>query len=287
MAVGVSSEASTPSNSVWRSIGSPGRAYGQTTCRYPQDISSTAVRMPKYLLTFEKGEAVRWLGHLDILRTFERAIRRAALPIAFSAGFNPRERIAFASALSTGVTGAAEAAAVEFTSEVSGPELVARLNAVLPSGIRIRTAELIPEAGSRDLLNGFDRALYELTCDFDPENGPLVHLAIDEFLKAADVTISRSREGRTKLVNIRPYVYAMEALDVNAASGRARIQILVGLGEAGAAKPNEVIAHLALTAPGMRVRRAHRLALLCSANDAAGDVTAETPALECPAKLAG
>jgi len=58
--------------------------------------------MPKYLLTFEKAEPVRWLGHLDILRTFERAIRRAALPIAFSNGFNPRERIAFASALSTG-----------------------------------------------------------------------------------------------------------------------------------------------------------------------------------------
>ena len=46
----------------------------------------------KYLITFEKGESVRWLGHLDILRTFERAIRRADLPIAFTAGFNPRER---------------------------------------------------------------------------------------------------------------------------------------------------------------------------------------------------
>ena len=44
----------------------------------------------KFLLTFEKGETARWLGHLDILRTFERAIRRAELPIAFSAGFNPR-----------------------------------------------------------------------------------------------------------------------------------------------------------------------------------------------------
>jgi len=57
--------------------------------------------MSKYLFNFEKGESVRWLGHLDILRTFERAIRRAGLPIAFSNGFNPRERLVFASALST------------------------------------------------------------------------------------------------------------------------------------------------------------------------------------------
>ena len=67
----------------------------------------------KYLVTFEKGESVRWLGHLDLLRTFERAIRRAELPIAFSAGFNPRERLAFASALGVGVTGEAELATIE------------------------------------------------------------------------------------------------------------------------------------------------------------------------------
>jgi radical SAM-linked protein len=90
--------------------------------------------MPKYLLLFEKGESVRWLGHLDILRTFERAIRRAGLPIAFSQGFNPRERLAFASALSTGVTGAAERATLELTEPQQTDQIVAQLNAALPPG---------------------------------------------------------------------------------------------------------------------------------------------------------
>src|SRR5437588_692687 len=110
----------------------------------------------KYLITFEKGESVRWLGHLDILRTFERAIRRAAPPIAFTAGFNPREKLAFASALATGVTGAEEPATVELTDSLPPEEVVERLNANLPPGIRIRTALAIPDAGSRDLLNSYD-----------------------------------------------------------------------------------------------------------------------------------
>src|SRR5258706_12724738 len=98
----------------------------------------------KYLITFEKGESVRWLGHLDILRTFERAIRRADLPIAFSTGFNPRERIAFANALSTGVTGAAELATIEFTEAVDPPNLIESLNEKLPPGIRLLSAQEIP-----------------------------------------------------------------------------------------------------------------------------------------------
>src|ERR1051325_1800398 len=118
----------------------------------------------KYLITFEKGEPVRWLGHLDILRTFERAIRRADLPVAFSAGFNPRERIAFANALSVGVTGGAELATLELTGPMPPDEIVSRLNAKLPPGIRLSTAEEIPESGSRDLLNSFIRAEIRVTC---------------------------------------------------------------------------------------------------------------------------
>src|SRR5579871_2324438 len=94
----------------------------------------------KYLITFEKGESARWLGHLDILRTFERAIRRADLPIAFSTGFNPHERIAFANALSVGVTGSEEPAILELTTPLDPEDLVGRLNEKLPPGIQLLSA---------------------------------------------------------------------------------------------------------------------------------------------------
>src|SRR5260221_12542713 len=99
--------------------------------------------MPKFLFTFEKSESVRWLGHLDIPRTFEPAIRRAGLPVAFSNGFNPRERLAFASALSTGTTGGAEPATLELTDPLPSDEIRARLNEALPPGIRLHACREI------------------------------------------------------------------------------------------------------------------------------------------------
>src|SRR3989442_67429 len=139
----------------------------------------------KYLILFEKGDSARWLGHLDILRTFERAIRRAELPIAFSTGFNPRERIAFASALSVGVTASAEPATIELTHPVPTDDLVRRLNEKLPPGIQLSHAEEIADAGSRDLLNSFERAEVQVVCDCGAD------LAIDTARSIAQGLLNR------------------------------------------------------------------------------------------------
>src|ERR1043165_3174080 len=158
----------------------------------------------KYLITFEKGESVRWLGHLDILRTFERAIRRADLPIAFSTGFNPRERIAFASALSTGVTGGAEMATIEFTDSVDPAVIVTSLNEKLPPGIRLHSAEEIPDVGSRDLLNSYDRAEIYVVCACSPETTiESAQSASAALLLRTQIPIEREREGKVKKVDIR------------------------------------------------------------------------------------
>src|SRR5260370_292786 len=158
----------------------------------------------KYLITFEKGESVRWLGHLDILRTFERAIRRAELPIAFSTGFNPRERIAFANALSTGVTGAAELATIELTDAVDPPIIVTSLNDKLPPGIRLSSAQEIPDVGSRDLMNSYDRAEIAVICACSPDTQmESAQSAADMLLARTQISIQREREGKVKTLDIR------------------------------------------------------------------------------------
>jgi radical SAM-linked protein len=219
--------------------------------------------MPKYLLTFEKGESVRWLGHLDILRTFERAIRRAGLPIAFSNGFNPRERLAFASALGTGVTGGAEPAVLELTAPLPADAIGARLNDALPPGIRIRTCLEIPDAHSRDLLNAFDRAEYAVVCTCPPETAPAdIEAALGALLSRTEISITREREGRAKTVDIRPYLFQLTRRPENAANGRLTLDMIVALGESGSAKPPEVIAALSAHLPGLTLRRAHRVRLI-------------------------
>jgi radical SAM-linked protein len=215
----------------------------------------------KYLITFEKGESVRWLGHLDILRTFERAIRRAELPIAFTAGFNPRERLAFASALSVGITAAAEPATIELTDTIDPSELIWRLNEKLPPGIQLRTAEDIPDAGSRDLLNSYDRAEFRVTCV--TQNAPGLDSAAraaESLLARDSLVVEREREGKVKRIDIRPFVHSVSADEIQ--NGRIAFTMILGIGMDGVAKPQEIVALMANDVPGLAVRRIHRERLL-------------------------
>ena len=219
--------------------------------------------MPKYLYTFEKSEAVRWLGHLDILRTFERAIRRAGLPIAFSAGFNPRERLAFANALSTGVTGGAEPATLELTEPMLPELIISRLTEALPPGIRIHTCEEIDIVGSRDLLNSYDRAEYSVVCGCPAETSDeAAEAAVERVLNRTEIILERERQGRTKSVDIRPGIRSLSLSRNRPGEERIQFEMILALGETGNAKPNEVIAVLAETLPGVAPRRTHRVRLL-------------------------
>jgi radical SAM-linked protein len=99
--------------------------------------------VPKIKIEYSKGEAVKYLSHRDLMRAFQRAIRRADLPIAFSQGFNPHMKISWGQALKVGATSAAEPAELELSTWVKPDELMARLNAALPGGLAISAAFLV------------------------------------------------------------------------------------------------------------------------------------------------
>ena len=219
--------------------------------------------MPKYLLIYEKNESARWLGHLDILRTFERAVRRASLPIAFSNGFNPRERIAFAQALGTGVTGGEERAMIELTDALPDTDIPQRLNDTLPPGIRIGTCREITGAESKDLLSGYDRAVYEIVCGLPPDTRPAqVEALIQDLLARPEIVILREREGKSKIVDIRPNLYALAVRPHPEIESRCILTATAGQGEGGTARPNEIVTALAERLPGLTLRRTHRVRLI-------------------------
>ncbi|MEM8604564.1 MAG: TIGR03960 family B12-binding radical SAM protein, partial [Cyanobacteria bacterium P01_H01_bin.121] len=89
-------------------------------------------------LQFTKLGDLRLLGHLDLMRLFDRAIRRADLPIAFSGGFHPLPRLIPASALSLGMTSVGELIDLEFTQVLEPEHVRDRLQAQLPEGMQIR-----------------------------------------------------------------------------------------------------------------------------------------------------
>lgn len=108
--------------------------------------------MPQIKLKYRKGEEVKYISHRDLMRAFQRAIRRAKLPIEYSQGFNPHMKISWGNALKVGTTSEEEFAVLTFSD--SQPALggsgwtkpqsaMEQLNQHLPKGLEITGAFLV------------------------------------------------------------------------------------------------------------------------------------------------
>lgn len=91
-------------------------------------------------IRFSRSEEVKFISHLDLMKVFERAIRRSGLPMAYSQGFNPHPQMVFGMPLSVGMTGSGEYADFELVSEVEPQTFIQRLNEALPGAIRVTAA---------------------------------------------------------------------------------------------------------------------------------------------------
>lgn len=100
--------------------------------------------LPWYRLEYAKKEKARFLSHREVMTAFQRALRRAALPLAYSRGFNPRPRLSFGPSLALGVAGMKECLDVELNRVVEAEESLRILNSELPSGLEGRRLELLP-----------------------------------------------------------------------------------------------------------------------------------------------
>jgi radical SAM-linked protein len=208
------------------------------------------------LLLFQKGEQVRHLGHLDLQRTMQRALRRSGLPIAYSQGFHPHVLLAFASALSVGVSSDGEIADAPLSAPASPEACLQRMNAVLPPALaacRVRLVTdhhpglmgLLKQAAYDVLLPGADAAAFA--------DAATAFLARDEV-----TALRRSKRGETR-VNIRPMAHAVTVTPDEAGT---RLTLRLSLEETATLKPLLLIQTLAdlagLPEPRARI---HRLGL--------------------------
>ena len=88
---------------------------------------------------FSKEKLMRFISHLDLMRLFTRAARRAGLPLFITCGFNPHPKIRIKRALKLGIESNKEEAEILLTKNISGEEFFRRLNTQLPEGIQIRS----------------------------------------------------------------------------------------------------------------------------------------------------
>ncbi len=164
----------------------------------------------KVRFKFSKEGAVRFLGHLDTMRYFQKAIRRAGFPVAFSAGFSPHMLLTFAAPLGVGIESSAEYFDLELTSPLPGEELVRRLDEQMAEGFRVLNAVQVPDRKSGNAMSLVAAADYAL---YDRKGCPLAQILprVDAFMAQDSILITKTGKSGERQVDIRPFIYEMRA----------------------------------------------------------------------------
>jgi radical SAM-linked protein len=154
---------------------------------------------------------VRFVGHRDVARLWERTLRKAGLPLASSAGFTPRPKLSFGLALPVGAESLAEYVDVELRDgagagvvpEVDLAELPATLSAALPVGLDVTAVAERPDPDT-SLQDAVTSCTWQLWGpDVDPRS---VVAAVDRLLAAERLPIERERKGERRVDDVRPVV---------------------------------------------------------------------------------
>jgi radical SAM-linked protein len=190
----------------------------------------------KVRLRFRKAGALRLLSHHDLLRTFERMLRRASIPFRRSQGFHPHPRVVFALSLPLGVVGRAEVVEVELDEEVAPEELRERLARAAPPGLEVLSARRIePSVGAKVRGLSYGVAVPR-------ERVPEAARRVAEVLAALECWVERTRPPRRRL-DLKPFI---KDLTLQESDSGAFLEVHLRLTPAGTARPEELLGLLGL-----------------------------------------
>ena len=163
----------------------------------------------KVRVKFAKEGAMKFIGHLDIMRYFQKAIKRAGIDVAYSEGFSPHMIMSFAAPLGVGVTSTAEYFDMEINTPISGKEAVKRLNEVMVEGMEVKSFRKIPDGKANAAMALVAAADYyvEFREGMEPETD--WKNKIGDFIGQSEILIVKKTKKNEKEVDIRPYIYDM------------------------------------------------------------------------------
>jgi radical SAM-linked protein len=202
----------------------------------------------KLRLRFAKRGDLRFISHHDVMRLWERACRRAGLPLKMSEGFNPRPRLSFPLSLAVGVEGREEVVEVQLSEWLAPAEVERRLKGALPAGMTLG-----PLGAVDPQRKG---AVAAVTCTVEHQAvGRLTAGDLEALLARREVLVDRAHPGAdARRVNVRPYLSRLSlrprgTTPAAAAPSAPVLAMDLKVTPAGTARPDEVLAALG-AAPG-------------------------------------
>ena len=196
-------------------------------------------------VTFSKTDHMRYTSHLDVHRTWERTLRRARLPLAYSQGFNKRPKINLAAALPLGFTSSCEIVEFWLDGDPSQSEIESRLREAVPPGIKINAIEEI-DPNIPKIPNLVDSADYVVVL-LDPV--PDLDRRISETLAAE----SLPRERRNKTYDLRPLIEDLRV--VSTLDGTPNLEMRLAARNGATGRPEEALLAMGIDPNSARVHR--------------------------------
>ena len=191
---------------------------------------------------------MKYITHLDLMRFWERALRRAGLPVAYSEGFTPHPQISLAAPLPVGTTSDAELMDVFLSERVTPKAFLSTAASQLPPGIALTAAEEVGLA-LPSVQADVRFAEYEVATTGEPTDA---RSKIDAFLAATSVPWEHRRQDEVRSYDIRALVEHIDLRD--APAGEVRLRMRLRSDTTGSGRPEQVLAALRLPPPS----RIHR-----------------------------
>ncbi len=190
--------------------------------------------MSKWRIKFSKKGMGKYISHLDLLRTFTRAIHRANLPVRYSQGFNPHQLITFSLPLALGVTSETEFVDIDFEESATPKMIGEALNKTLPPDIKILRVSR-PEVSANDIVSA--RYKIDLSAPKDVERS-----AVEGFFVQENIPAMKKTKKGEKEINLRDFILEWQIDEVNGRN--IGLNTVFSAGGSANIKPDIVIAKL-------------------------------------------
>ncbi|MDR2693467.1 MAG: TIGR03960 family B12-binding radical SAM protein [Chitinispirillales bacterium] len=227
-------------------------SYGRRP-RVVKEPASASTLQTKYRFFYEKMTRLRFLGHMDMVSVFHRAMIAAGFPLAFSQGFNPHPKVSFGPPLPFGATGLNEAFDIETTSPLDDDPL--RVNRWLPDGLRVKSCAR--SVGASSLTAQITAAKYIIYPPRELSTNDMRKM-VDRLLGKPEIIINKEKDGRAVSKDIRPGIISaavgsgVQSADfISDGAGSSCWEAVLSLVSGSACKPSEFAAVLCDGADGL------------------------------------
>lgn len=164
----------------------------------------------KLRIKFSKHGVMKFIGHLDVMRYFQKAMRRADIDISYTTGFSPHQIMSFAAPLGVGLESNGEYLDIEANSITSSADMTERLNSVMVDGMHVESVRMLPaEAGNA--MASVAAAKYSIrfadgkASVFDLKN------AVSAFMSKDTILVTKQTKKSEMELDLKPYIYEMTA----------------------------------------------------------------------------